>query len=80
MLRKMLSEFRESCDADYIRQVLVGKEHLSFRERFRLVRESREYKSRTYVAMVRWAWVVVVGLLMPLPVLSVVMLRSSAGG
>ena len=76
MLKTSLAEFRESCNTDYVRQVLVGTEHLSFRERFRLVRETQQYKFRAYVARVRWTWVVVVGLLMPLPVLSVVKLTT----
>jgi hypothetical protein len=61
-LKTMLAEVGDSFNADYARQVLHDKWHLPFRERWRLVRETREYQSRVYTARIRGMWVCIVGL------------------
>ncbi len=62
MFKTMLAEVRDSFNADYARQILLDKRDLPFRERMRLVRETREYQSRAHTARIRGTWVLIVGL------------------
>ena len=61
-LKTTLAEVRDSFNADYARQVLHDKWHLPFRERWRLVRETPEYRARSRTARIRGTWVCIVGL------------------
>lgn len=72
--KTVLAEVRDSFNADYTRQVLHDKWHLPFRERMRLVRESREYQSRVHTARIRATWVCIVGLT---PLLALALLKVS---
>jgi hypothetical protein len=74
MFKTMLAELRDSFNADYARQILLDKRHLPFRERLRLVRETREYQSRAYTARTRATWVVIVGLT---PLLALALVKAS---
>jgi hypothetical protein len=74
IFKTTLAEVRESFNADYARQIVLDNRHLPFRERMRLVRETREYKSRAYTARIRATWVVIVGLT---PLLALALVKAS---
>ena len=74
MFKTTLAEVRESFNADYARQILLDQKHLPFRERLRLVKETREYQSRAYIAKIRATWVVIIGLT---PLLALALLKVS---
>jgi hypothetical protein len=72
--KTMLAEVRDSFNGDYTRQILLDKRHLPFRERMRVVMNSKEYKSRAYTARTRAIWVWIVGLT---PLLALALVKVS---